>query len=249
MQTKEMIMEVINSWSYPTGFITEGAVGNTNGVLLVQMIQSDFGGVFTHANLDSAVTKLGDKLAYNVRVVERAPAQSQEQVNTVVREWRRVHAPKDLINNEHNNAILTNYVKSFSAGVFTLASLTDAANNAEGFQRVSAADVQAAREQKERERMAKDFKDSWTPQTERNFSAEVKANVAAEKNRKEQASASADADNVIESYVANHPKLPGRQDFGLTDTRKAEMRAIKAQHKDAIEGLKAVRAKKMSYPG
>lgn len=249
MQTKEQIMEVINSWKYPAGFITEGAVGNTNGVLLVQCIQNDFGGVFSHANLDAAVTKLGDKLAYNVRVVERAPSQTQEQVNTVVREWRRAYAPKDLLNNDHNNAILTTYVKSFSAGVFTLASLSEAANNAEGLQHVSAADVRAAREQKERERMDRDFKDSWTPQTERNFSAEVKASVAKEKHRKEQASASADAKNVIESYVANHPKLAGRQDFGLTDTRKAEMYTILNQHKDAVEGLNAVRAKKMSYPG
>jgi hypothetical protein len=97
--------------------------------------------------------------------------------------------------------------------------------------------------------MAKDIKDSFKPQKERDFVTEVNASVAAEKNRKEQASASADADNVIESYIANHPTMPGRQDFSLTDTRKAEMRAIKAKYKDKVEGLKAVREKKMSYPG
>lgn len=250
MQTKEQVMEVINSWKYPAGFITEGAVGNTNGVLLVQCVQSDFGGVFTHANLDAAVAKLGDKLAYNVRVVERAPVQTQATVDTIYREWVGKYAPKDLKQTPENAAILSAYVKTYFAGAYSITSLTEAANNAEGLQRVSAADAREAREHKERERMERDRVDILTRgnQKERNFSAEVEVKAAVDKKAKAQAGAKAEIDKIISSYIANRVNGPG-QDYSLTDHRQKEMRVIESQHKDAVAALKAVREKLFSYPG
>jgi hypothetical protein len=82
-QTEQQIHAVCSTWKLPAGFITEGEVGGVNGRTLRQYIDQNFGGVFSHANLDAAVARLGDRIAYNVKIVERAPAQTQDQINAV----------------------------------------------------------------------------------------------------------------------------------------------------------------------
>lgn len=225
----------------PAGFIDS----DSNGVALAQCIQQDFGGVFSHANLDAAVAKLGDRLAYNVRVVEKAPTQTQEQVNAVYREWWRVHAPKHLLDNTTNAAILTTYVKSFSAGVFTLASLTEAGNNAEGLQYKTEADIAKASE----DRMRRDYQDSL-PQNNK-----PAANRPQKQKELDNAEAIAKVNKQIAStingYSCNNGNGPGIN-YSLTEERRAEMKKIDDGFgktlKERETALKAVKARYFSYP-
>jgi hypothetical protein len=73
-QAKEEILKIANSWKKPAGLITEGEIGARNGQVIAEEIERGglaWSGVWSHENLDAAVKRLGDKLAYNVKIVER----------------------------------------------------------------------------------------------------------------------------------------------------------------------------------
>lgn len=246
MQTKEMIMEVINSWKYPAGFITEGAVGNTNGVLLVQCIQNDFGGVFTHANLDAAVSKLDGKLAYNVRVVERAPSQTQATVDAVYREWVSKYAPKDLKQTPENAAILSAYVKTYFAGVYSITSMNEAAKNSDGLQYVTEADKSKAT----RKKMNEDYQNSLP----HNQKPDLEGRAATQHKQDEVKKIDAinkEIASFINRYTCNNSNGPGIN-YSTTEARHEEMHktanGFGKTLKDREAALKAVKERYFSYP-
>lgn len=245
MQSKEQILQVANAWKRPDGLRDTEA----NGETIAKAIDEFFGGMWSHGNLDSAVAKLGDRLAYNVKIIERtAPAQAQEQVNAIYREWRQKYAPNDLLDTAENIQVLNAYVKTFFAGVYSITSLNEAAANAEGLQRRTAAEVREEAEAKERERMSRDFRESIKPQRERNFAEEAAAHEKAKKDKAKQEAARVRANSLISGYIANRSNGPG-QDHGLTQTRQAELRRIANSKSDAVEALAAVEARIMEYPG
>jgi hypothetical protein len=237
MQTKEEILAIGNSWKRPAGLVDNYA----NGSAIANGIDQLFGGVWSVANLDAVVARISDQLQFT---------QTQEQVDEIFREWRRAYAPKDLKMIPENVVILNAYVKKYFGGQYSISALTAAATHADGLQHVSPAELQAAREQKEHERMERDRIEMLKggSQKERNFAKEVQEHNAAEKRKKEQASAKAQIDSLISGYIANRANGPG-QDYSLTDKRQKEMRAIEAKHLDATAALKEIREKLFSYPG
>ena len=237
MQTKEEVWAIGNTWKRPAGLVDSHA----NGSAIAHGIDKYFGGVWSVANLDAVVVRIADQLQFT---------QTQEQVDEIFREWRRAYAPKDLKMIPENVAILNAYVKKYFGGQYSISALTAAATHADALQRVSEAEFHEESERKGRERMERDRIELIrnSNQTERNFSAEVEANVAAEKNKKAQAAAKANINSLIMGYVANRSNGPG-QDFSLTAKRQKELRAIEAQHTDAVAAEKAIREKLFSYPG
>jgi hypothetical protein len=238
MQTAEQVKVIADGWKHPAGLIAS----YENGETIRKAISEHFAGIWSHANLDAVIERLGDRLQYNVKIVERTPTQTQEQVDAIFREWTRKCLPKHLLLNAENIAILNAYVKMYFAGVYSLTSLSEAANNAEGLKYETATEIAKRGEQK----MRRDYQDSLNAHKPDEARAPKKkvlddAEAIAKVNSK--------IVTTINGYACNN-KLG--IDYALTEERRNEMRKIAAGFGNTLKereaALKTVLQKFMSYP-
>jgi hypothetical protein len=240
MQTAEQVKQIADSWKHPAGLVPSFE----NGKAIRDGINQYFQGVWSHANLDAVAAKLGDSLTYNVKIVERVPSQTQDQVNAVYAEWRRTYAPKGLLENSVNLAILSDYVKSYFANVYTITSLNEAANNAQGLEY----ETEAQKAQKLENKMRRDYQDSLNSHKPSEDRAPKKKVLDDAEDTKKVNSKIA---STINGYTCNNSIGIGI-DYTTTEARREEMRKIAASFgktiKDREAALKAVVKKFMSYP-
>jgi hypothetical protein len=155
--------------------------------------------------------------------------QSNEEIFRVFVDWFENVAPKNLIQNDHNGRVLSEYVVSRGlVSVGTLNAAVEALGNQLQYtlaprqktQEEIAADFQArefARIQREAAENAKPF----------DHGKKIQESVAAKEEAKRQQAAQSQIDFIIHNYSVNAG--PGRIDHGKSDSGRAILRNIKIQ--------------------
>lgn len=230
MQSKEEILNVANSWQRPGGLIDS----EENGMEIAKGIDLWFKGVWSHANLDAVVAKLGSKsqggkLDYNERVIERviekpAVLQTPQEAEQIRREWWK-SAPKDVPYNAANDAALAAYIRSRFGGLTNITSLNEAAANASGLQRLSEAELAEARRKQEQARMQWDVLESYKPQQKIDYGKLAREAVEKEKWKKAQGTAKNELDSVIDGYSCNAG--PNRVDHAASQMVRDFLRKVR----------------------
>jgi hypothetical protein len=179
--------------------------------------------------------------------------QSVEEINRVFREWETNYAPKDLIiDSQKNIDLMVDYVRLHHGGIASITSLNDAAAKISNLERRPAktqaqiAEEFEAKELARRIREANENRVDWKENAKKIIDAQDKKREHDDK----QAVAKEAINTSIESYYANRRNGPG-YDFGLTESRRAELRRLVAGQKPNVcqlSLLALVRKKIMEYP-
>ena len=114
----EAVLQIIKTWKPPLGWRDVPQ----NGSLLTQTVEKRFGNVWSHKNLDAAVTLLGDQISYERGYVPSGVAQ-------VWSEWWNNYAPKNVQRSAANQAAIKAYLDKFFNGLVTIQNLNLAQPN------------------------------------------------------------------------------------------------------------------------
>ena len=155
--------------------------------------------------------------------------QSNEEIFRVFVDWFENVAPKNLIQNDRNGKLLSEYV--VSRGVVSIGTLNDAVTALHNQLQYTPAPRQKTQEEiaadfqaRELKRIEKERLENLKPFTHSTKVAEAKA---AEEEAKHQATAQSQIDYLIHNYSVNAG--PGRIDHGKSDSGRAILRNIKIQ--------------------
>ena len=241
------VMQVLRTWKPPFGMVNSEA----NGLLFVQTIETYFKNVYSHPNLDAAVAKLGDKIAY-----ERGYSPSEAAL--VWNEWWNTYAPKNIQRSAANQAALKSYLDKFFNGLVTIQNLNLAQPNLS----LVLVPEQSAQEhanhlaEKSAKAQARDLVQSTKDKLENSEAAffERVRNAEKAKEIEKQAKAQAHAEEALNSEIMGYEaygRVPNSRDWSVTNMVIADLKKIALGTNgkmDFVKTLALVRQVKSALP-
>jgi len=192
-------------------------------------------------------------------IAAKNTTQTTQEIIRLVEEYQRGgYAPKDLVMDESNSAILLNYVIE-KWGICTITYLRQGV--AELGSRLARTEQPKPLTKVQEAKLIQDHMDSDLRKSredsktlvQNSFGQKRLAENAKTANEKEIARINAETDSEVNSYFVGHPS--GGRQYGLTDSGIAELRAVRDKHtartktvENAQAALAAVRAKKVQLP-
>jgi hypothetical protein len=175
--------------------------------------------------------------------------QTVEEVRRIADDWGRNIAPKDMVQNEKNGGLLTNYCLN-QFGVITAGGLTLAYNALRSRLDLTKEPTKSELAAKLEAKMRKDYADSIAPQTTLGRQKTNQTKAEADKqaaNEKECKTILSQIEFEINNYTKGHHS--GATDYSATESGRNALRGVRDLHdRRTIQGAKlalsAVRAAK-----